>query len=107
MALTARTARPLLVREWIGKSLYSEQSGYFNTAQRVLDSPPIAFGELKNKKAYYSLLQSLYEKHQTAWLTPSECFKPHFGRALLKWMLSEYDPSQPLVIYEMWVSEFV
>lgn len=93
----------LLLRDWIAKSLYSDSGGYFNTALRVLDSPPIEFGTLRNKKEYYARLQNLYEEHKTAWLTPSEVFKPQFGRALLKWVLSGHDHSRPLVIYEMFV----
>jgi hypothetical protein len=97
-----------LMREFIYDSLYNSNYGYFSKNVNIFSSPEaISFHKLKDQDDYFRLLKSLYEngnhlaqKFHQLWHTPSELFKPFYGRALTRFITAN-NGKDPLVIYEI------
>lgn len=97
-----------LMREFIYDSLYNPNYGYFSKNVNIFSSPEtISFRKLKDQDDYFKLLKSLYDQngnnqsrfHQL-WHTPSELFKPFYGRAVTRFITAN-NRKDPLVIYEI------
>lgn len=96
-----------LMREFIYDCLYNPTYGYFSKNVNIFNSPePINFKKLKDQDDYFRVLKSLYDRHAQTnlkfhqlWHTPSELFKPFYGRAISKFLTANTDG--PLVIYEI------
>ena len=116
---------PELMREFIFDSLYNRKYGYFSKSVNIFHSPkPIPFPQIKDQDEYGMILKNLYDNnnipryediplnqrqessrkffHQL-WHTPSELFKPFYGRAIANFILhKKHDKSRiPLIIYEI------
>ncbi|KAI7870649.1 S-adenosyl-L-methionine-dependent methyltransferase [Spinellus fusiger] len=118
----ATTQRPptktkMLVRDFIDNSLYNPNYGYFSK-QAVIFSPEtdFSFTEMKDHLDFMNILARMYkdiegdvdevdEVARQVWHTPTELFKPWYGYAIAKYLVSEYKlnhfPHNDLVIYEM------
>ena len=85
--------RPQLVRDFIGRALYSKESGYFVATDCVFSSPPIPFTTLRGTGQYEQEVRKRYEMTKDGWITPVELFKPYYGHAIARWILSQLLPS--------------
>mmetsp|Transcript_9816 Transcript_9816/g.19290 ORF Transcript_9816/g.19290 Transcript_9816/m.19290 type:complete len:471 (+) Transcript_9816:91-1503(+) len=82
------TARGLLVRDFIKRSLYEQGQGYFSQVNCVYSPPePVNFRALKGHYAYVAELDKLYKSRAESWLTPAEIFRPWYSRALARYLL--------------------
>ncbi|KAI7885741.1 DUF185-domain-containing protein [Lichtheimia hyalospora FSU 10163] len=114
---TPPTCARMLARDYIDDSLYNPNYGYFSK-QAVIFSPEvdIDFTELRDNLEFQKLLANMYreiegevdevdEVARQVWHTPTELFKPWYGYAVAKYMVSEYKlnlyPHKDLIIYEM------
>lgn len=101
------------MREFIFDSLYNKQHGYFSKNVNIFHSPhPIPFAKLRDQDDYGRVLKDLYnsldqremdargpKRFNQLWHTPSELFKPFYGRAIANFILNH--KTSPLVIYEI------
>ncbi|KAI8097411.1 S-adenosyl-L-methionine-dependent methyltransferase [Halteromyces radiatus] len=111
------TRTNMLVRDFIDDSLYNPNYGYFSK-QAVIFSPEIDFdfNEMRDHLEFMNILARMYrdiegdadevdEIARQVWHTPTELFKPWYGYAIAKYMVSEYKlnlyPHKDLIIYEM------
>lgn len=103
------TRPPELVREFISDCLYNERDGYFQKHVNILSTKDasIPFTELKDQDEYNSRLDGMY-KEQTKglqffqlWHTPSELFRPWFGRSIAGYIQTRASVKDPIVIYEV------
>ncbi|CAA6668219.1 unnamed protein product [Spirodela intermedia] len=95
--------RPVLVRDFIRSALYDPDHGYFSKRSGsigVLDRS-INFNQLQGRNAYMRHLHSLYKKHDIAWFTPVELFKPWYAHGIAEAILRTANLSVPLKIYEI------
>ena len=95
-----------LTRDFISASLYSSAGGYFNTRQRIHSAAAASaldFPSLRGRDGYYQQLSELYKQLDNCWLTPVEIFKPHYARAIARWLLQrrEAASSSPLRVVEV------
>ncbi|KAL1925426.1 uncharacterized protein VTP21DRAFT_309 [Calcarisporiella thermophila] len=114
---TPPTQVKMLVRDFIDDSLYNPHYGYFSK-QAVIFSPEtdFDFNGLRDNNAFMRLLSRKYQEIEDdvdetddiarqVWHTPTELFKPWYGYALAKYMVTEYKlnlyPHRDLVIYEI------
>ncbi|KAF8469657.1 S-adenosyl-L-methionine-dependent methyltransferase [Kalaharituber pfeilii] len=121
--LVNRTERPRRVKMWardfIDDSLYNPNYGYFSR-QAVIFSPgtPFDFPSLLDDFEFYKVLgerytafedkldaEQGYNEVRQLWHTPTELFKPHYGHAIARYLVTNYKlslyPYHDLVIYEM------
>ncbi|KAK7008147.1 protein arginine methyltransferase NDUFAF7 [Favolaschia claudopus] len=106
----------MLVRDWIEDSLYNPNYGYFPKQAVIFDTQNITFdfGRLRNSVEFQVEIGRQYAKYgadqlqgpgRQIWHTPTELFKPWYGIALAKCLVSEYllkyFPYQDFVIYEI------
>ncbi|KAJ5037565.1 uncharacterized protein L3040_007737 [Drepanopeziza brunnea f. sp. 'multigermtubi'] len=126
--LRGRKERPrrvkMLMRDFIEDSLYNPSYGYFSK-QVVIFTPgePFNFSQLEDEPEFHQLLGQRYtefedkldltEPNETRqlWHTPTELFRPYYGEAIARYLVSNYMVSQrpyhaqypydDLVIYEM------
>ncbi|KKA26223.1 hypothetical protein TD95_000036 [Thielaviopsis punctulata] len=120
--LRTRKTRPrkvkMLMRDFIDDSLYNPSYGYFSK-EAVIFSPgePFAFDRMRDNLAFYSELSRRYTAFEDAldatdpnptrqlWHTPTELFRPHYGEAIARYLVSNYRltsyPYHDLTIYEM------
>ncbi|ORZ24729.1 S-adenosyl-L-methionine-dependent methyltransferase [Absidia repens] len=111
------TRTNMLVRDFIDDSLYNPNYGYFSK-QAVIFSPEtdFDFNEMRDHLEFMNILARMYrdiegdadevdEIARQVWHTPTELFKPWYGYAVAKYMVSEYKlnlyPHKDLIIYEM------
>lgn len=113
-----------LVRDFIADCLYNPEYGYFNKHVQILQPPEtISFPSFRDQKDYYDHLSrnvkmastepskepighspnSVYYKTRGSfaplWLTPSELFRPHYGQAIARFLLSKrVDSNEPVGI---------
>ncbi|CAN0206093.1 unnamed protein product [Ectocarpus sp. 6 AP-2014] len=88
----AETHQPsgLLTRDFIAKSLYNQDNGYFATKDVINDLPgPLEFRNMMGELHYRMDVKKAYESKLSAWMTPVETFSPHFSHALATWMTKE------------------
>nr|CAB3475193.1 unnamed protein product [Digitaria exilis] len=96
--------KPILVRDFVRSALYDPNHGYFSKRTGpvgVLDAS-IRFNQLEGgRSAYMQHLDKLYKKHDIAWFTPVELFKPWYAYAIAASILRTANLSVPLKIYEI------
>ncbi|ORY08422.1 DUF185-domain-containing protein [Basidiobolus meristosporus CBS 931.73] len=107
----------MLVRDFIDDSLYNPNYGYFSK-QAVIFSPEqeFDFKVMKDNLEFMNILGKKYREVETdyneiddiarqVWHTPTELFKPWYGYAIAKYIVTEYKlnnyPHNDLIIYEM------
>jgi SAM-dependent methyltransferase len=105
VAFQSREIRPL--RSYLYDYLYHRKLGYFSRGPIHYVSDPIPFNVLLGESSYRKALLSEYEKAK-GFLTPVEIFKPHYGNAIARYILTKLKeqkltPSQttPLHILEI------
>ncbi|KAK3162806.1 hypothetical protein QOZ80_1BG0094040 [Eleusine coracana subsp. coracana] len=94
---------PILVRDFVRSALYDPNHGYFSKRMGpvgMLESS-IRFNQLEGRSAYMQHLDKLYKKHDIAWFTPVELFKPWYAYAIAASILRTANLSVPLKIYEI------
>ncbi|CAG8480727.1 14276_t:CDS:2 [Acaulospora colombiana] len=107
----------MLVRDFIDDCLYNPNYGYFSK-QAVIFSPDkeFEFNEIKDNLEFTNLVAKKYREFEGSlgetsdkifrqvWHTPTELFKPWYGHAIAKYLVTEYklESSQnDLIIYEL------
>ncbi|CAG8708823.1 21564_t:CDS:2, partial [Dentiscutata erythropus] len=119
--LTSRTTPPkcaqMLVRDFIDDSLYNPNYGYFSK-QAIIFSPEkeFEFNNIKDNLEFMNLVAKIYKQLEVpldvtnkvsrqVWHTSTELFKPWYGYAIAKYVVTEYKlngyPSHDLIIYEL------
>ncbi|KAI0473614.1 S-adenosyl-L-methionine-dependent methyltransferase [Xylariaceae sp. FL0804] len=120
--LRSRRERPrqvkMLMRDFVEDSLYNPHYGYFSK-QVVIFTPsePFHFNDLPDEPAFHSLLGRQYTEFEDAldkerydetrqlWHTPTELFRPYYGEAIGRYLMSNYImtqyPMHDLIIYEL------
>ncbi|KAJ7625680.1 S-adenosyl-L-methionine-dependent methyltransferase [Roridomyces roridus] len=106
----------MLVRDWIEDSLYNPNYGYFPKQAVIFDTQETTFDfpSLRNSVEFQEEVSKRYaaygaDQHQgpgrQIWHTPTELFKPWYGIAMAKCLVSEYllkyFPYEDFVIYEI------
>jgi len=97
----------MLVRDFIHKSLYNQQNGYFSSGEPIIEpSVRLHFKQMIGRDDYEKSIAKLYSNNNNKsrssshWLTPVEIFQPYYSQAICRWMTSSFK-SKPLVIYEV------
>ncbi|KAI9680166.1 MAG: hypothetical protein M1829_001403 [Trizodia sp. TS-e1964] len=120
--LRYRKERPkrvkMLTRDFIEDSLYNPSYGYFSK-QVVIFTPgePFDFSSMKDEPEFQKQLSRRYTAFEDKldaetpnptrqlWHTPTELFKPYYGEAIARHLVSNYKltlyPYHDLIIYEM------
>eukprot|EP00250_Pteridium_aquilinum_P015013 c22327_g1_i2 orf=102-1040(+) len=95
--------RPILVRDFIHDALYHPHRGYFSVRSGAVGRlpEPITFDRLKGRRQYMQQLSELYKQNDISWFTPAELFKPWYGYALAKYMITHHTSKFPLQIFEI------
>lgn len=77
-----KEARPRLLREFIRAALYHPRHGYFTRQAGSVGSldQPLDYKFILGESGYRAKLAEAYRTLGTAWLTPSEVFRPYFGQ---------------------------
>ncbi|KAI0685611.1 S-adenosyl-L-methionine-dependent methyltransferase [Cytidiella melzeri] len=104
----------MLVRDFIEDSLYNPHYGYFPRQATIFTATdPIDFNNMRNGVEFQNEVAKRYETLETEgegpgrqiWHTPTELFKPWYGRAIAQCLVAEYllkyYPYEDLVIYEI------
>ncbi|KAF7356212.1 Protein arginine methyltransferase NDUFAF7 [Mycena venus] len=106
----------MLVRDWIEDSLYNPHYGYFPKQAVIFDTQHTTFDfeKLRDSVEFQVEISKQYaqygaDAHQgpgrQIWHTPTELFKPWYGIAMAKCLVSEYllkyFPYEDFVIYEI------
>ncbi|KAH8553709.1 S-adenosyl-L-methionine-dependent methyltransferase [Umbelopsis sp. PMI_123] len=111
------TRTKMLVRDFIDNSLYNPNYGYFSK-QAVIFSPEqdFDFSQIRDHLHFMNLIAKKYkeiegdvdevdEVARQVWHTPTELFKPWYGYAIAKYLVTEYKlnlyPNKDLIIFEM------
>jgi SAM-dependent MidA family methyltransferase len=107
------TRPPELLRDFIHDALYNPEHGYFSRKHTPIltQDTPLNEGvaQMSGQNAYNRALKQLYaqkslsrdEPFAPLWHTPSELFRPHYGRAVVRRLLQSHAPDEHLVIYEL------
>lgn len=95
--------QPILVRDYIRSALYDPNHGYFSKQSGPVGflEKSIRFNQLQGRTAYLKYLDSLYRRHDIAWFTPVELFKPWYAHGIAESILRTANLSVPLKIYEI------
>ncbi|XP_072965122.1 protein arginine methyltransferase NDUFAF7 homolog, mitochondrial isoform X1 [Typha angustifolia] len=95
--------KPILVRDFIRSALYDPNHGYFSKLSGPVGmlERSIRFNQLEGRNAYMQYLDKLYKKHDIAWFTPVELFKPWYAYAIAEAIMRTANFSIPLKIYEI------
>ncbi|KAG2174520.1 hypothetical protein INT44_006783 [Umbelopsis vinacea] len=111
------TRTKMLVRDFVDNSLYNPNYGYFSK-QAVIFSPEkdFEFSQMRDHLHFMNLIAKKYkeiegdvdevdEVARQVWHTPTELFKPWYGYAIAKYLVTEYKlnlyPNKDLIIFEM------
>ncbi|KAG6813855.1 hypothetical protein H0H92_006262 [Tricholoma furcatifolium] len=119
-ALESATEPPrgvqMLVRDFIEDSLYNPNYGYFPKQATIFnaDNSTVDFDSLKDSVEFQEEVASKYAAYgadkyegpgRQLWHTPTELFKPWFGRAIAQCLVAEYllkyFPYEDFIIYEI------
>ena len=79
-----------LLRDFLHQALYNRDDGYFaNDSSPPVGamSRPIPFQALLGQEDYARTLARRYDALASQWLTPVEIFKPHYARAVARYIL--------------------
>ncbi|KXN90719.1 hypothetical protein AN958_04004 [Leucoagaricus sp. SymC.cos] len=111
---TPPTGVKMLARDFIEDSLYNPHYGYFSKQVNIFDTHSIEFDKLRDSTEFQEEVAKRYaaygaDKHhgpgKQLWHTPTELFKPYYGQALARCLVSEYllkyFPYEDFVIYEI------
>lgn len=91
----------LLLREFLHRMLYDNESGFFASLP-LLEGPVQDFGSFRSMDEYRSSIQAIMKSRGGKFVTPSELFRPWYGRAIANWALSEHENNKrPLLVYEI------
>ncbi|QRW16843.1 SAM-dependent methyltransferase [Rhizoctonia solani] len=107
----------MLSRDFIDDALYNPHYGYF-PKQATIFTPetPFDFAEIPNSRVFHQAVAERYRDYRLeagvgtgpgrqVWHTPTELFKPYYGHAIARCLISEYllkyFPYEDLVIYEI------
>ncbi|KAL1985717.1 hypothetical protein VTN96DRAFT_7465 [Rasamsonia emersonii] len=108
----------MLTREFIDDSLYNPHYGYFSKHATIFSpGEPFDFNNIEDGPAFHRLLGQRYTEFEDRldeiqpddarqlWHTPTELFKPYYGEAIARYLVSNYKltlyPYHDLIIYEM------
>ncbi|RDX49195.1 DUF185-domain-containing protein [Polyporus arcularius HHB13444] len=104
----------MLVRDFIEDSLYNPNYGYFAKQATIYTAlEPIDFSAVRNSTHFDAEVSKRYASYgedgegpgKQLWHTPTELFKPWYGRAIAQCLVSEYllkfFPYEDFVIYEI------
>ncbi|KAI0697846.1 S-adenosyl-L-methionine-dependent methyltransferase [Cerioporus squamosus] len=104
----------MLVRDFIEDSLYNPNYGYFSKQATIFTAlEPIDFSAIRNSTQFEAEVSKRYASYgedgegpgKQLWHTPTELFKPWYGRAIAQSLVSEYllkfFPYEDFVIYEI------
>ncbi|KAI0738529.1 DUF185-domain-containing protein [Daedaleopsis nitida] len=104
----------MLVRDYIEDSLYNPHYGYFSKQATIFSAlEPIDFSAVRNSTDFEAEVTKKYAAYgedgegpgKQLWHTPTELFKPWYGRAIAQCLVSEYllkyFPYEDFVIYEI------
>lgn len=108
----------MLVRDFIEDSLYNPFYGYYNKQACILSTETaFEFPKMKDNNYFQKELGEIYTKFDKMvtenkidyptqlWHTPTELFKPYYGEAIARYLLTHYKlsyyPYNDLIIYEV------
>ncbi|KAF9054475.1 S-adenosyl-L-methionine-dependent methyltransferase [Panaeolus papilionaceus] len=106
----------MLVRDFIEDSLYNPNYGYFPKQATIFNAKEAAFdfNSMRDSAEFQEIVGEKYSAYgqdshegpgRQLWHTPTELFKPWYGRAIARCLVSEYllkyFPYEDLVIYEI------
>ncbi|KZP21038.1 DUF185-domain-containing protein [Athelia psychrophila] len=106
----------MLVRDFIEDSLYNPQYGYFPQQATIFTAAEkhLQFSSMKDSVEFQNEVAKLYSLYDVnggegvgkqLWHTPTELFKPWYGRAIAQCLVSEYllkyFPYEDFIIYEI------
>ncbi|CAI2169237.1 19488_t:CDS:2 [Funneliformis geosporum] len=118
LRITPPRESQMLVRDFIDDSLYNPNYGYFSK-QAMIFSPQndFDFNGIKDNLEFMNLVGSKYLEFENGfelkdknsakqiWHTSTELFKPWYGYAFAKYIVTEYklngNPQHDLIIYEL------
>eukprot|EP00188_Purpureofilum_apyrenoidigerum_P005549 Plantae.Rhodophyta-Purpureofilum_apyrenoidigerum.ctg7345.p1 GENE.Plantae.Rhodophyta-Purpureofilum_apyrenoidigerum.ctg7345~~Plantae.Rhodophyta-Purpureofilum_apyrenoidigerum.ctg7345.p1 ORF type:complete len:262 (+),score=29.77 Plantae.Rhodophyta-Purpureofilum_apyrenoidigerum.ctg7345:189-974(+) len=90
----------MLLREFLHECLYDQECGFFSDVP-VLEGAHQTYPEFKNRSEYEKSVATLVRYRGGKFITPSELFRPWYGRALARWVLSQHNARDPLLVYEV------
>ncbi|KAI5846934.1 S-adenosyl-L-methionine-dependent methyltransferase [Tricharina praecox] len=120
--LANRKERPrrvkMLVRDYIDDALYNPHYGYFSKHAVIFETKePFNFPAMKDEIEFHQQLAEEYTQFEDKldaeapnplrqlWHTPTELFKPYYGEAIARYLVTNYKlslyPYRDLIIYEM------
>ncbi|KAK4969255.1 hypothetical protein LTR66_011720, partial [Elasticomyces elasticus] len=107
----------MLMRDFIEDSLYNPHYGYFSKQVVIYTGDPFDFNSIDNEPQFHRLLGERYTTFEDAldekeynearqlWHTPTELFRPYYGEAIARYLVTNYKlslfPYHDLLIYEM------
>ncbi|TDL24083.1 DUF185-domain-containing protein [Rickenella mellea] len=105
----------MLVRDFIEDALYNPNYGYFPKQATIFTSPEtnFDFNSIRDGNEFQSIVAQCYADYgrdqpgpgKQIWHTPTEIFKPWYGRAVAQCLVSEYllkyFPYEDFIIYEI------
>jgi len=69
-----KSAKGMLVRDYIHKSLYDSEHGYFSAQRPLIITSDVPMTQFRNQLAYQKYVAKLYEENPSCWITPVELF---------------------------------
>lgn len=120
--LARRRERPervkMYTRDFIDDSLYNPNYGYFPRNATIYNSAePFHFNSIQDGDAFQKQVDRSYVEFEDdldtiatddlrqLWHTPTELFRPHYGEAIARWLVTNYKstlyPYHDLIIYEI------
>ncbi|KAG5439166.1 hypothetical protein PCANB_001465 [Pneumocystis canis] len=108
----------MLVRDFIEDSLYNPFYGYYSKQACILSTPTaFEFSKIRDSNTFQKKLAKIYAEYDKTvthkgiehpkqlWYTPTELFKPYYGEAVARYLLTHYKltyyPYEDLRIYEV------